>query len=740
MEKSQTSPKQEVSLTETNDQTELNTNDNLNQKELEIKKSSVLKIFIGGIPPTTTNDDIQKHFSKYTEVESIEIIVNEKTKKFKGFANQNFKNPVSESIFSDEHNIKDRKLEVRPFQNSDEAFNKLVDEKKKKMFIGGLPNTVDQNALKNYFEKFGKVATTNIVYDHKTQKSRGFAFVMFEDVNSIDLVMKSKDKHVLDGKSIECKPALLKEDQYSISQLEQPVKKSNENVKLSKMKNFERKVTQVTNESTQQEKKNRQISGKILRPKRSMTQNEDTIKTEATLGKLQNTKEEYKKKKLRLSDQLEKQMFFKNDANPKAYSTNNLNMTNNMGYNNNNYQGQAMSTNNFQFNNNQRNQPNTMHSVNLQNNIVYPQIPAPMQTNSNFSNYNQSVMNFQYQPQEFQSTYNPYSVSMQSQGAPTHFAIPATTYSNPAPTPIQVPVYVHDPYYRPTYPPMYYQNTWYDPQMQNQSNQTIQKSTVNRDKNNQISEKASKEDLISENSYEAEDSINVADKNETELENDSNIDNYASIPRAMTETPNIFDRENAYLRKTEESKKKEKAEIEEPQSALIMGGKKPSQINRKKTSGFSHASLSKQKNIQKDTQEKSYCSHSHMQPKAMPVCYPGIPPGYMPVTYMMPAPHNGVQMPMHPGMYDPYGHQMNQKPNYTCQHCMGNTQASSRLGQTTNLNNDDVTSKVSETTTNFSKINDSIADAKKKKILQEIKAEKRKLKALKKSLMKKDSE
>ena len=83
-----------------------------------------------------------------------------------------------------------------------------------------------------------------------------------------------------------------------------------------------------------------------------MTQNEDTIKTEGTLGKLQNTKEEYKKKKLRLSDQLEKQMFFKNDANPKAYSTNNVNMTNNMGYNSNNYQQQAMSTNNFQFNNN----------------------------------------------------------------------------------------------------------------------------------------------------------------------------------------------------------------------------------------------------------------------------------------------------------------------------------------------------------------------------------------------------
>ena len=52
----------------------------------------------------------------------------------------------------------------------------------------------------------------------------------------------------------------------------------------------------VTNENTQQEKKSRQISGKVLRPKRSMTMNEDTIKTEGTVGKLQKTKEEYKKK------------------------------------------------------------------------------------------------------------------------------------------------------------------------------------------------------------------------------------------------------------------------------------------------------------------------------------------------------------------------------------------------------------------------------------------------------------
>ena len=152
------------------------------------------------------------------------------------------------------------------------------------------------------------------------------------------------------------------------------------------MKTFEKKVTYVDNDTYQQTQKQRKIEGRELRPKKSRTQIED-CKTEKTYTKSQKQKEEYTKKKLRLNSHIEKQIFRMEYQNPIAFSTNESVTTNN------NFQRQAMSAN-YQYMNNPNSSTN-LHSVNLHNNIVYPQMhpqtPQQIKNNSNFSNYNQSV-------------------------------------------------------------------------------------------------------------------------------------------------------------------------------------------------------------------------------------------------------------------------------------------------------------------------------------------------------------
>lgn len=89
---------------------------------------------------------------------------------------------------------------------------KMCLEKVRKIFVGGLPLSIDSKALKTYFENFGKVSEANVVMHHLTMKSRGFAFVVFEDERVVDEVLSRHDDHYIEGKWIDCKRALLKDE------------------------------------------------------------------------------------------------------------------------------------------------------------------------------------------------------------------------------------------------------------------------------------------------------------------------------------------------------------------------------------------------------------------------------------------------------------------------------------------------------------------------------------------------
>lgn len=86
------------------------------------------------------------------------------------------------------------------------------------MFVGGLnwdttDGTIMQNielhfadaphnaeGLKSYFEQFGKVEACTIMRDTETGRSRGFAFLSFEDGASVNAVLLQD--HTLDGKAV----------------------------------------------------------------------------------------------------------------------------------------------------------------------------------------------------------------------------------------------------------------------------------------------------------------------------------------------------------------------------------------------------------------------------------------------------------------------------------------------------------------------------------------------------------
>ncbi|KAK4048399.1 hypothetical protein OIV83_004745 [Microbotryomycetes sp. JL201] len=77
-----------------------------------------------------------------------------------------------------------------------------------KMFIGGLNWDTTDESLRMYFEQFGPVTHSMIMRDAETGRSRGFAFLTFEDPKSVDAVLSKGREHFLDGKLIDPKKAV----------------------------------------------------------------------------------------------------------------------------------------------------------------------------------------------------------------------------------------------------------------------------------------------------------------------------------------------------------------------------------------------------------------------------------------------------------------------------------------------------------------------------------------------------
>ncbi|TFK37646.1 hypothetical protein BDQ12DRAFT_685050 [Crucibulum laeve] len=77
------------------------------------------------------------------------------------------------------------------------------------MFIGGLSWETTDEGLRDYFSQFGKVDACTIMRD-PSGTSRGFAFMTFEDPNAVNAVVARE--HVLDGKSIDPKRAIPREE------------------------------------------------------------------------------------------------------------------------------------------------------------------------------------------------------------------------------------------------------------------------------------------------------------------------------------------------------------------------------------------------------------------------------------------------------------------------------------------------------------------------------------------------
>jgi len=174
----------------------------------------IRKLFIGGLSYNTTEDSLSNFFSKWGKLTDCVVMQDPATKRSRGFGFVTFEKAqmVDDCMSNRPHKLDGREVEAKRAVSREESHRPGIHKSVKRMFMGGIKENVTSEDVTEYFEKYGKVESVELLQDKASGKKRGFGFVNFDDYDVVDKIVQTR-RHVISGVSIEVSKAFSKEDQ-----------------------------------------------------------------------------------------------------------------------------------------------------------------------------------------------------------------------------------------------------------------------------------------------------------------------------------------------------------------------------------------------------------------------------------------------------------------------------------------------------------------------------------------------
>jgi RNA recognition motif-containing protein len=72
----------------------------------------------------------------------------------------------------------------------------------KKLFVGNLPYTMNDDQLRELFAEYGEVASASVIIDRATGRSKGFGFVELTDDAAADTAIAKADGSEVEGRRL----------------------------------------------------------------------------------------------------------------------------------------------------------------------------------------------------------------------------------------------------------------------------------------------------------------------------------------------------------------------------------------------------------------------------------------------------------------------------------------------------------------------------------------------------------
>ena len=124
--------------------------------------------------------------------------------KGRGFAFVTYKDaPTANFVSTQLHIIDGKKVDCKKAKKRETAVDPVASDPKfktSKIFVGGLPQDLSRDGLRDYFSNYGDVVECVIVSDKETKASRCFGFVQFTTCGAVDEVMNNYYNILINGK------------------------------------------------------------------------------------------------------------------------------------------------------------------------------------------------------------------------------------------------------------------------------------------------------------------------------------------------------------------------------------------------------------------------------------------------------------------------------------------------------------------------------------------------------------
>ncbi|XP_023971650.1 heterogeneous nuclear ribonucleoprotein A1-like, partial [Physeter macrocephalus] len=176
------------------------------------------QLFIGGLSFETTNECLRSHFKQWGTLTDCVVMRDPNTKHSRGFRFVTYATVenVDAAMNARPHEVDGRVGEPKRAVSREDTQRPGAHLTVKKIFVGGIKEGTEEHHLRDCFEQYGKTEVTEIMTDQGSGKKRGFAFVTFDDHDSIDKTVIQK-YHTVNGHNCEVKKALSQQEMASAS-------------------------------------------------------------------------------------------------------------------------------------------------------------------------------------------------------------------------------------------------------------------------------------------------------------------------------------------------------------------------------------------------------------------------------------------------------------------------------------------------------------------------------------------
>ncbi len=174
--------------------------------------------FIGGIQPKTPKKAVRDYFAQFGDIRELRLMRDKNTKRFRGFGFISYVS-MHEGLVLEamQHHLAGANIQIKKALSKQTTQSILLGEKDRKVFVNGLDPDTQEPEIFAHFEKYGEIENVKVIKEKGTQKSRGFAFILYKSNEDAGKLLAATDSHVVAGCTLEVHPSIFKEDNKEAS-------------------------------------------------------------------------------------------------------------------------------------------------------------------------------------------------------------------------------------------------------------------------------------------------------------------------------------------------------------------------------------------------------------------------------------------------------------------------------------------------------------------------------------------